>query len=105
MTEQPPTPPITFDADVLYDKEAIGRVLGSAISVARFLARVRPPQLFKGVYRGGDILKSIALAPTLEDDTRSSECATVLTAPCGPLKHPAVAPPGLERIDPASFSD
>lgn len=104
--------PIVFRPDGLYTKAAIAQALGGAISADRFIARVKPPQFFKGIYRGADILACIDSAPTLDGQGAGFQ-AMGLNAPLpgagGPGNGSVVkgssckTAPGLEPIDPNSF--
>ena len=60
--------PVKINPDTFYTKVALERALAGVVSVKRFLLRVRPPQKFKGVYWGADLIEAIAVAPSLGED-------------------------------------
>ena len=63
--------PLVFDPNAVYTKRALEKLLGGVVSLDRFLARVRPPQIFKGCYRGSDVIQAIATCQTLDEISQS----------------------------------
>ena len=103
--------PLVFDPDAIYTKRALEKLLVGVLSLDRFLERVQPPQIFKGCYRGADLIRAVATCQTLDDISQSgprgSETAG-LDSTISNRKASATAPrrgcpPGLEPISPAQI--
>jgi len=72
--------PILFDDQGLYTKPVLEGVLEGVMTVETFLNRIRPPQVWKGVYRGVDLNEAIRRAPALGDERAGGQAAIATDA-------------------------